>query len=608
MPSEQGTGPAGNLPPRRSGRARTGGGSSSGVRLRIGGLLGAALCSILLAACGGSGTAPRTASPLFREAAEETGLEFEYFLGADGQYYLAEINGGGVALFDYDGDGDLDVYFPQGRMLTPGASPEDAIFPPPKNHWPGNRLFRNELVPEGKLRFTDVTEQSGAGYEGYCVGATVGDYDGDGDPDLYVTCFGPNVLYRNNGDGTFTDVTAWAGVNDTRYSTGATFFDYDKDGDLDLYLLNYVDFTVRGNKPCYDATGARDYCSPTVYNPLPDRFFRNDGPAGFTDVSREAGLEAAAGNGLGVAAADLNGDSWIDVVVANDQTPNLFWVNQGDGTFEEAGLICGLAYNANGQPESSMSIPVGDYDGDGDEDVFATNIAEETSTLYANDGTGIFEDVTEVAGLAASTYAMSTYGSGWFDYDHDGRLDLFNANGAMTIVESQRGTPFPFLQPNQLFWNTGQGRFQDVTEEAGPSMLAMEASRGAAFGDIDRDGDLDIVVSTANGPARLYLNEAPKKGSWLLVKLRDNTKNVEAVGARVALLSDGRPPLWRRVRRDGSYASSHDIRVHFGLGGVTGAVRIGVIWPDGTGEVWEGITPGREILLRRGTGAPWGAT
>ncbi len=565
-----------------------------------------AILAILLVACGAEhGTAPPSSSPLFREAAAETGLKFEYFIGASGEYYLAEINGGGVALFDYDGDGDLDVYFPQGQMLDPHLRPEDSRFPPPKSHWPGNRLFRNELVPEGELRFRDVTDEAGVGYRGYCVGATVGDYDADGDPDLYVTCFGPNVLYRNNGDGTFTDITDQAGVNDSRYSTGATFFDYDKDGDLDLYVLNYVDFTVAGNKPCYDAAGARDYCTPTVYNPLPDRLFRNDGEAGFTDVSTAAGLGSSLGNGLGVAAVDLNGDSWVDVVVGNDQTPNQLWLNRNGRTFEEAALMSGLAYDGNGQVESTMSVAVGDFDNDGDEDVFAANIAEETSTLYANDGSGAFQDITEVAGLAAPSYAMTTYGAGWLDYDHDGRLDLFMANGAMTIIESQRGTPFPFLQPNQLFRNAGQSRFEDVSEAAGPAFQLMEASRGAALGDIDNDGDIDIVVSNANGPARLYLNEAPKKGSWLLVKLRNSGKNPEAVGARVALLIRGRAPVWRRVRRDGSYASSHDIRVHFGLGSAAGPVRIGVVWPDGAHETWEDVAPDQEIVLRRGAGSGW---
>jgi len=546
-------------------------------------------------------------TPLFLEIAKESGLTFRHFTGATGEYYLPEIMGAGVAVFDYDQDGDLDIYLLQGKMLNPGKTMDDALFPPPEENWPGARLFRNELRPSGELRFTDVTQQAGVSYRGYGMGAAVGDIDNDGDLDLYVTGFGGNTLYRNNGDGTFEDVTRRAGVNDPRWSMSAAFCDYDNDGRLDLYVTNYVDFTLTNNKLCHAPTGARDYCSPTIYRPVPDRLFHNEGQGRFRNVSEDAGLGAAYGNGLGVACADFNGDGWTDFYVANDGNANQLWLNHGDGTFEDAALFSGAAYNAHGRSEAGMGVTVGDPDQDGDEDIFVTHLAQETNTLYLNNGSGEFEDRTEQAGVGAASAPYTGFGTHWFDFDHDALLDLFVANGAVTKLPSQQGSPYPFAQKNQLFRGLSEGRFEEISQQAGPSFELEEVSRGAAFGDLDQDGDIDIAVSNNNGPARLLLNQAGSPRPWVQVKLVGEESNREGAGARVELLREQSPPFVRRVQRSGSYLSSSQIEAHFGLGeNAAGRISgLAVTWPSGRSEVWEDVSVNRVITLQEGEGKPW---
>jgi hypothetical protein len=554
-----------------------------------------ALAAALLANCSRPPQQPAPSEPLFRDAAAETGLVFEHFPGLSGKYYMPEIMGAGAALLDYDGDGDLDVYLIQGRAL-------DAAAKPPASS-PGNRLFRNELVPSGQLRFTDVTEPAGVGQKGYGMGVAVADYDNDGDPDLYVTNFGPNVLYRNNGDGTFTDVTKQAGVDDPRWSSSAAWVDIDRDGDLDLYVANYLDFTLRGNKECFAATGERDYCTPAAYRPVPDRLFRNNGNGTFTDVTVPSGIGVVSGPGLGVLAADFNADGWMDLYVANDGAANLLWINKGNGVFEEKGLLSGAAYSADGVARAGMGVTAEDFDGDGDMDILVTNLAREGSTLYRNDGKGSFYDASMEFGIHHPSFPSTGFGVLWFDYDNDGLLDLFAANGAVTIMESQRGQPYPFRQRNQLFRNDGGGKMREVTAEAGPALEPLEVSRAAAFGDIDNDGDVDILVTNNNGPARLLLNQAGARRPWLSVKLEGVKSNRDGIGARVAVLRAGRPPLWRRARTDGSYLASNDPRVHFGLGDQGEVQAVVVEWPDGSKEQWTGLQGGRPVRLKQGSGA-----
>lgn len=536
----------------------------------------------------------------FRDVAAEAGLQFQHVNGASGRYHLPEIMGAGGALFDFDRDGDLDVLLLQGRALD-GS-------PPAQGPSRGHRLFRNDLSsPAGagsKLHFTDVTDRAGFVPGDYGMGVALGDYDNDGDPDLYVTNYGPNHLYRNNGNGTFTDVTASAGegLDDPRWSTSATFTDYDGDGDLDLFVANYVDFTVSGSKICFDPTGVRDYCGPLQFRPVPDRLFRNNGNGTFTDVSESSGITRADGPGLGVVGADFNGDGRSDFYVANDGMANQLWLNKGDGTFDDGALMAGVALNMEGQAEGSMGLAVGDPDSDGDLDIFVTNITGESHAFYENLGHGRFEDRRLPAGLGSATRQYTGFGTDWFDSDNDGRLDLFVANGAVTIIEALRGDPFPFRQKNQVLRNIGGTRFRDVTDEAGPGLQLAEVSRGAAFGDIDNDGDVDVLVTNNGGPVRLLLNESPRNRDWLEVRLEGRADNRQGLGARVGLLAKDGATVWRRAHTDGSYLSASDSRVHFALPATANLAGVVVEWPRGPREVWSGLRTRRIVTLKQGTG------
>ncbi|MGB2716173.1 MAG: CRTAC1 family protein [Vicinamibacterales bacterium] len=531
------------------------------------------------------------AGPLFIEGASDVGLNFTHDTGATGEYYMPEVMGAGLAVFDYDNDGDLDVLFVQSGNIGPAKRAVAQV--------PSHRLFRNELSAGGKLRFTDVTARSGIALNGYGMGATTGDYDGDGDLDLFITSFGPDTLYRNNGDGTFTDVTKAAGVTDDLWSTSAAFVDYDRDGHLDLFVANYVDFTLAGNKPCADPVGARDYCSPRVYHPVPDRLYHNNGRGAFTNASEPAGIIKADGAGLGVSTGDYNADGWLDLYVANDATPNQLWINRRNGTFADEGMISGSAVNAAGNPEGSMGIGSGDFDQDGDEDLFVTNIIGETFVLYQNDGRGNFEDVRTRAGLGRPTAASTGFGTDWFDYDNDGWLDLFITNGAVNIIETQRGQPTPFRMKNQLFHNRGDQGFEEVTGTAGPAFARPEIGRGAAFGDIDNDGDIDILVSNNGGPPRLFLNQATGSNKSLQLRLQQPGANRHAFGAWVGVERSGRKTLWRRVKSDGSYLSANDTRLHFGLGEATKVDAVVVLWPDGERERFTEIKSQGLVTLQR---------
>ena len=543
----------------------------------------------------------------FVEVGKASGIDFVHFNGMSGEMYFVEVVGSGAALFDYDNDGDLDLYLVQGHMLGADKTVDDAVFPPRHPLPLIDRLYRNDTPrgePDAALKFTDVTETSGIVSPGYGMGVAAGDIDNDGWVDLYITNFGSNQLFVNRGNGTFADITAEAGVDDSRWSTSAAFVDFDRDGWLDLYVGNYVNYSLTNNKPCRSTNSRRDYCGPNSYVPETDRLFRNTGDGKFVDVTAKAGINKATGGALGVVAADFNGDQWIDIYVANDGVPIQLWINQADGSFVDDSLLAGVSVNGSGMPEASMGVDAADFDGDGDEDLFMTHLVRETNTLYVNDGSGWFEDATVEMSLAQPTLAMTGFGTAWFDYDNDGRLDILSVNGAVQRIEKQivAGDPLPLKQHNQLFLNIGNGGYREVTAAAGPAFAIAEVSRGAAFGDVDNDGDTDVVITNNAGPARLLRNQAGSRQAWLGVKLTDAEGKRDVFGARAAILDASAGPLWRRVRTDGSYASANDPRILFGLGARTRDATVTVLWPDGNREIWPELELGRYHLLARGQG------
>lgn len=562
---------------------------------------------LLLALSASPATGLPQGEAVFIDASAAAGLDFVHFNGMSDQFYLVENLGGGAALFDYDNDGDLDLYLTQGRMLGEGKTLADAAFPPKAGAPLTGRLYRNDLAvgPDGRpeVRFTDVTEASGLKADGYGMGVTTGDFDNDGHIDLLLTNLGSTRLWRNQGDGTFRDVTEQAGLGGGRLSVSAAFLDYDRDGWLDLYVAEYVDFTTANNKPCYAPSSARDYCSPKVYEPLPDRLYHNQGDGTFRDVSAPSHIGQAKGTGLGVVTGDFNGDGWQDIYVANDGMANFLWINQRDGTFRDDGLISGTAVNAAGMAEASMGVDACDLDGDGDLDLFMTHLTGETNTLYVNDGQGWFEDRTAASGLGGPSKALTAFGTGCLDYDNDADLDLYVANGAVNIILSlvKASDPYPLHQPNQLFANQGDLRFSDVSGESGAVFALSEVSRGVAFGDIDNDGDTDLVVVNNNGPARLLLNQIGNRSPWLGLRLI-SAQGRDALGAWVEVQREGAPSLWRQVRVDGSYASARDPRLLLGLGAGSKVTGVKVIWPSGARESFAAAPLGRYTELREGEG------
>jgi enediyne biosynthesis protein E4 len=532
----------------------------------------------------GPGQAAEPAKEPFVDVTEASGARFVHVNGMSGNFYFSEIIGSGVALLDYDGDGRLDLLVLQGTPLTQADTVRAA------KGACSARLFRNAPAAggagNGALGFVDVTEKSGLCSRGYGMGIAVGDYNNDGFVDVFITHFSaPSQLFRNNGDGTFTDVTQSAGVGGHgAWGSSATFFDLDRDGWLDLYVANYVDYTVEKDKKCHNYTSARDYCAPTTYPPVPGILYRNRGNGTFENVSLKAGIMRAYGNGLGVAAADVDGDGWQDLFVANDGNPNQLWINRRDGTFRNEADLRGAAVNADGAPEAGMGIDIADYDGNGTEDVFITHLTHEKATLYVNLGKGYFEDRSAAAGLYLATTPYTGFGTAFLDYDNDGWLDIVITNGAVHVIEKlvRAGDPLPLHQTKQLLRNLGNGRYEEITAAAGRAFALSEVGRGLAVGDLDNDGATDFVVSNNNGPIRVFLNRVGAAGNWIGLRLMTGKR--DAYGAKVELRRQGAPALWRRVRADGSYLSANDPRVLIGLGAASQIEALIVYWPDGTSE------------------------
>ena len=538
------------------------------------------------------------------DRAAESGLDFVHASGMSGRFYQPEISGGGAALFDYDNDGDFDVLLVQG-----GALGADAPAPRSGAERLRDRLYRNDLEIRAdgtrSLRFTDVTDASGIATRGYGQGVASGDIDNDGWPDLYLTGFGRNQMFRNNGDGTFTDVSAATGTGspDT-WGVSAAFFDADGDGWLDLFVGNYLIYNVPTHIRCFRDSGQEDYCTPERYPPQRDRFYRNRGDGTFEDATVAAGMADEFGPALGVATADFDRDGRIDLFVANDQQDNQLWMNRGDGTFDNRALLAGVAVDAAGVAKADMGVDAGDFDNDGDEDLFTTVLTGEGSTLYVNDGAGAFEDRSAGSGVRVASLPYTGWGAGWLDADNDGWLDLLSVNGLVWQDLDALGpdNPYPYQQRNQLLRNLGDGRFEDVTARAGAAFDLSAISRGAAFGDFDNDGDIDVLVANADGRPRLLVNTIGARNHWLGLRLVGRDAPRDMVGARVAVTRGDGTKLWRRARADGSYASANDPRVVAGLGASGDTPRVRVFWPSGRVEEWTDLPVDRYTTLTEGDG------
>ncbi|NIM00416.1 MAG: hypothetical protein GTO30_07870 [Acidobacteria bacterium] len=549
----------------------------------------AVLGGIALASCAGGDSPPpeiveAAGVPWFEEVASDRGLRFEHRSGHEGRHVFPEIMGGGAALFDMDGDGDLDAYLVQsGHLTDPG--PEAGV----------NRLFEND----GTGHFRDVTEGSGTGHAGYGMGVAAGDYDDDGDLDLYVTNYGPNVLLRNDGGGRFFDVTATAGVGHPGWGASAAFLDYDADGDLDLFVANYVNWSLANERDCYNTAWQLDYCLPTHYNaPATDVLYRNDGDGRFTDVTVAAGLEAAFGNGLGVVYADYDGDGATDIFVANDAMLNQLWMNRGDGTFAEESLVRGCALDEHGTTKAGMGVATEDFDDDGDPDLLVVNLETETDSFFLNDG-GFFTDHTGEVGLGAASRSHTRFGTGLIDFDNDGLLDLYHANGRVTKT-AEPLTADPYAEPDMLFRGLDDGRFEPVLPQGGTVESLIATSRAAAFGDVDGDGGVDVLVVNRDAPAYLLLNRVPDRGHWIRFRVLERNGR-DALGAAVRV-STGDRTKNRGVRSAFSYCSASEPIAHFGLGDATRAEEVTVQWPDGVWEAFGGFDADAVQTLRRGAG------
>lgn len=534
---------------------------------------------------------PRThavnGSVRFNDITSSSGITFKHISSPE-KRYIVESMSGGVALFDYDNDGWLDIYFVNSLtmdLLKSAARPQ-------------SELYRNN----GNGTFTNVTAKAGVGDTGWGMGVCAGDYDNDGWDDLYVTCLGPDHLFKNNGDGTFKNVTKVAGVSDPRWSTGAAFVDYDNDGFLDLFVSNYVDFDVNklpsNERPCL-YRGIEVQCGPRGLRGAGDTLYHNNGDGTFTDVSVKAGVTDPNGYyGLGVVCSDFDGDGFVDIFVANDATPNFLYRNKGDGTFNDIGFTSGAAVNENGSEQACMGVTVGDYDHDGLFDIFATNFSQEYNVLYRGTGPNLFTDVSHRAGFLNQPYV--SWGTKFFDYDNDGWVDLFVANGHVYPQVDKANLDAGYRQRKMLHRNNRNGTFSEVAAQSGEALMEKRASRGVAFGDIDNDGDVDIVVNDLDAAPSLLRNDGNSNNS-ILIKTIGGKSNRDGIGARVKVVSGDLNQI-DEVRSGASYISHNDLRLHFGLEKRTKVDSIQVRWPSGNVDKVSGVGVNRIITIKEGQG------
>jgi hypothetical protein len=535
---------------------------------------------------------PAEALPQLTDITSSTGIKFHHIFSPD-KKYIVESMSGGVALIDFDRDGRLDIYFtnaPTVEMALAGQRARSAF-------------YRNN----GDGTFVDVTEKAGVGEAGWAMGACVGDYNNDGWPDLYVSAFGPNTLYRNNGDGTFSDVTRQAAVGDARWSAGCALGDYDGDGWVDLLVANYVDFRLSdlpkfGEGPSCQYRGLAVQCGPKGLKGAGDALYHNNGDGTFTDVSKAAGVHDPNGYyGLGAVWTDLNGDGRPEAFVANDTAPNFLYRNEGRGHFTEIGFLAGVAVNEAGSAQAGMGIALGDYLHTGRLSLFVTNFSEEYNTLYRNDGKLTFSDVSYASGTAASSLPTVGWGTGFLDLDNDGWLDLLVVNGHVYPQVDTRDIGTKYRQPKLLYLNQGKGAFREIGREAGAALSVPRVSRGAAFGDLDNDGDTDIVVGEMDGPPVVLRNDGGNRNNWITLELRGARGNRLALGARVTVTA-GTSTRVDEVRSGGSYLSQNDLRLHFGLGKAERVDRVEIRWPGGKNDVFQNLPARTFYTVKEGEG------
>ncbi|MEJ5341007.1 MAG: CRTAC1 family protein [Thermogutta sp.] len=549
-------------------------------------LIGALAAMLGFVGCRRETTPSESRIPLMRDVTKETGITFVHTDGSSGRRYIMETVTCGLALFDYNNDGLLDIYFVNGAPL-PGA--------PARNPPPRNELWRND----GNWHFTNVTDQAGVGDTGFGMGVTVGDYDNDGWPDIFVNNYGPNKLYHNNGDGTFTDVTDQAGVGGgNRMGAGAAFLDYDNDGDLDLYVANYVKFTEQSHRVHY-VKGYPMYAGPRDFPPEPDQLYRNNGDGTFTDVSMETGIGTHAGSGMGIVCSDYDNDGDTDVFVLNDVAGNFLFRNDGQGHFEEVGLETGFAYNGSGDELGSMGIDCGDYDNDGWLDFFMTSYQAELPVLYRNLGNGTLEDVTVVTGAGQGCLPYVNWGTGLIDFNNDGWKDLFIACGHLQDNIDLYDDSTAYAVRNILLLNRGNGTFEDVSRRCGDGLDPVYSSRGAVFGDLDNDGDIDIVVLNSREKPTIIRNDQRSGNHWVQITLRGVQSNRDGVGAKIKIVAGGLTQV-DEVHSGRGYQSYWGPRLHFGLGRAAVIDRIEIHWPSGKTQVFEHLPVDRFITFTEG--------
>jgi hypothetical protein len=524
----------------------------------------------------------------FVNVAVEAGLTFKHTNGASPEKLMPETFGSGVAWIDYDNDGWIDVFFANGTDMAHGKPS------------PGNALYRNL----GNGKFADVTAKAGiAGRAQFSTGVTVGDYDNDGFLDVYVTGYGSNQLLHNNGDGTFADVTVKSGVAGGGWSSSAAWLDYDRDGWLDLYVVRYLDYDIKNAPYCgYKREGYRMYCDPQQFDGVPDLLFHNNKDGTFTEISRKAGVANPAGKGLGVAVGDIDLDGWPDLFVTNDGVRNFLYRNRGDGTFVDVAYGAAVGFDMNGVPMAGMGVDIADYDGDGLPDIFMTAFSRQYNTLFHSLGGMKFEDVTLKAGLESGFLTLA-FGSKMFDFDNDGDLDIYATNGHVTDNVELYDPQTSYKQKDLLYENIGGGRFKDVSAQSGPAFQIKHVGRGAAIGDFDNDGDLDIVIADCGGPALLFRNDGGNRNHWIAVRARGRESNRFGIGAKVRVTAGGLTQL-REINPTGSYLSTADVRLYFGLGSETRVAKLEIDWPSGKKQTLEGVPAGQTLLLDESNAIP----